>query len=62
MEHSISPETILSLPENISSSIKYEGLSLIRVTDSTLQLQKIAGVSILLRSKRNDPDKSMWVF
>lgn len=62
MEHSISPATILSLPHAIASSIKFEGLSLVRVTDSSLQLQKISGVSITLRTNRPEPEKSMWIF
>lgn len=36
MEHSIAPQTILGLPEQLATSVKYEGLSLIRVTDSNL--------------------------
>lgn len=36
MEHSVSPATIQSLPEATSSTLKFEGLSLIRVTDSNL--------------------------
>jgi len=58
MNHSISPETILSLPCNVASTVKFEGLSLIRVTDSS-RLQKIAGVSIVLRSTVPEP---LWVF
>jgi hypothetical protein len=60
MDHSISPETILSFPEPVSSSIKFEGLSLIRVTDSNLQLQKISGVSIVIRSTSSE--KPLWTF
>lgn len=36
MEHSVSPATIQSLPETTSTTLKFEGLSLIRVTDSNL--------------------------
>ena len=62
LENSISPETILSLPESVQSSLKFEGLSLIRITDSNLQLQKIKGVSIVLRSNRPSDEKSTWIF
>ena len=62
MEHSVSPATILSLPEATSSSLRFQGLSLVRVTDSNLQLRKIAGVSVVLRSNRPAQEKSTWVF
>jgi len=62
MEHSIAPTTILSLPEAVYTSLKFEGLSLIRITDSNLQLQKVSGVSIVLRSNKPGGAKPTWVF
>lgn len=60
MDYSISPQTILSFPESISNAIKFEGLSLIRITDSNLQLQKVSGVSIMIRSTGSE--KPLWSF
>ena len=58
-EDSISPHTIVSLPNEIKSLAKFEGLSLIRVTDSSIQLQKISGISIKLRKSGPETD---WTF
>lgn len=60
MDHSISPQTILSFPLPVVASTKFEGLSLIRVTDSNLQLQKVSGVSIVVRS--TSTEQPMWTF
>jgi hypothetical protein len=35
-EQSLSPQTILNLPDTITSLAKFEGLTLIRVTDSSI--------------------------
>jgi hypothetical protein len=37
-EDSISPHTIVSIPSTITNLAKFEGLTLIRVTDSSIQL------------------------
>lgn len=37
-DFSLSPQTILDLPRNISESIKFEGVSSIKIADSSLQL------------------------
>ena len=61
-EQSISPQTILNLPDTITSLAKFEGLTLIRVTDSSIQLQKISGVSVLLRRSNPEAEAPMWTF
>ena len=58
-EDSISPHTIVSIPSTITNLAKFEGLTLIRVTDSSIQLQKISGVSITLKRNAAETD---WTF
>jgi len=59
-EQSISPATIIGEKETIAKSFKVSGLSLIRIADSTLQLEKIGGVSITLKSGSGDDTTASW--
>ena len=61
-ELSIAPQTILNLPDTITSRAKFEGLTLIRITDSSIQLQKISGVSVVLRRNKPGAEAPMWAF
>jgi hypothetical protein len=48
-EQSIGVQSLLTNHKQIASNCSIEGVSLIRITDSNLQMQIISGVSVTLR-------------
>lgn len=48
-EQSIGVQTLLANHKQIASNCSVEGTSLIRITDSNLQMQIISGVSVTVR-------------
>jgi hypothetical protein len=53
-DKSVSADTLLQNQSAISSNIKLEGQSMIRVTDSRLSLQSIEHITVTLKSKATD--------
>jgi len=57
MNMSLSPKTLTDASSAIQKTCEIEGLSLIKITDSSILLRKVAGFSIVLKSKSG---QSQW--
>jgi hypothetical protein len=64
-DFSISPMTIASLPQNLAENVQFEGVSMVKISESSLQLKKISGVRIILIPSSNstgDVENISWSF